>query len=418
MAREFAPARPHVFDSFWMGGFETATHVNEAGRRLDIMSATEHDVQVDHDYALLRSVGITTVRDGVRWHLIERNGTFDFSSLAPMVVAAERHGIQVLWTLLHYGVPDDVDLFSAEFPARFARFSAEVARFIQSHSKRLPFYTPVNEISFFAWAAGEVGWFAPFGKRRGGELKRQLVKAAIAASDAVWKVDRRARIVHVDPVIHVVPPVMRPDLTRAAAEQRESQFESWDMLAGIQAPELGGHPRYLDVMGVNFYHSNQWEYPNVRLRWEDTPRDPRWQPLHRILAEVYDRYRRPLFIGETSHVGVGRAEWLREIAAELWSANDSGVPLEGVCLFPIIDRMDWNDENHWHNSGLWDLVRRDGRLERVLHQEYAQELRHSQALLARCGWGMAPDAEFDVPAPAAAPGEHLPPVYEVTVEGE
>ena len=108
MAREFAPARPHVFDSFWMGGFETATHVNEAGRRLDIMSATEHDVQVDHDYALLRSVGITTVRDGVRWHLIERNGTFDFSSLAPMVVAAERHGIQVLWTLLHYGVPDDV----------------------------------------------------------------------------------------------------------------------------------------------------------------------------------------------------------------------------------------------------------------------------------------------------------------------
>ncbi len=418
MAREFAPARPHVFDSFWMGGFETATHVNEAGRRLDIMAATEHDVQVDRDYALLRSVGITTVRDGVRWHLIERNGTFDFSSLAPMVVAAERHGIQVLWTLLHYGVPDDVDLFSAEFPVRFARFSAEVARFIQTHSKRLPFYTPVNEISFFAWAAGEVGWFAPFAKRRGGELKRQLVKAAIAASDAVWKVDRRARIVHVDPVIHVVPPLMRPDLTRAAAEQRESQFESWDMLAGIQAPELGGHPRYLDIMGVNFYHSNQWEYPNVRLRWEDTPRDPRWQPLHRILAEVYDRYRRPLFIGETSHVGVGRAEWLREIAAELWSANDSGVPLEGVCLFPIIDRMDWNDENHWHNSGLWDLVRRHGRLERVLHQEYAHELHHSRALLARCGWGTAPDAEFDVPAPAAALDESPPPVYEVTATGE
>ena len=49
-------------------------------------------------------------------------------------------------------------------------------------------------------------------------------------------------------------------------------------------------------------------------------------------------------------------QWLREIAAELWSANDAGIPLEGVCLFPIIDRMDWNDENHWHNSGLWDLV--------------------------------------------------------------
>ena len=183
---------------------------------------------------------------------------------------------------------------------------------------------------------------------------------------------------------------MRPDLTEAAANQRESQFESWDMLAGVTAPELGGHPRYLDIMGVNFYHSNQWEYPNARLRWEDTPRDPRWQPLHRILAEVYDRYRRPLFIGETSHIGIGRAQWLREIAAELWSANDSGIPIEGVCLFPIIDRMDWNDEQHWHNSGLWDLVKKNGRLERILHSEYAQELRHSQALLSRCGWGEPP----------------------------
>ena len=123
--------------------------------------------QVDHDYALLKSMGIRTVRDAVRWHLIERDGRFDFSSLAPMVVAAERHGMQVMWTLLHYGVPDDVDFFSPEFPARFARFSAEVARFVQSHSKRLPFYTPINEISFFSWAAGEVGWFWPFAKGPG-----------------------------------------------------------------------------------------------------------------------------------------------------------------------------------------------------------------------------------------------------------
>src|ERR671915_200256 len=108
---------------------------------------------------------------------------------------------------------------------------------------------------------------------RDSALKRQIIKAAIASCEAIWKIDRRARVVHVDPVIHVVPPVMRPDLTEAAAAQRESQFESWDMLAGVTAPELGGHPRYLDVMGVNFYHSNQWEYPNVRLRWEDTPRD-------------------------------------------------------------------------------------------------------------------------------------------------
>jgi beta-glucosidase/6-phospho-beta-glucosidase/beta-galactosidase len=399
MEHDRAPARPHVFDSFWIGGFEAATHVNDAGRRLDMIAATQHDRQVDHDYQLLRSVGITTVRDATRWPLIEQDGKFDFSSLAPMVVAAERHHMQVMWTLCHYGWPDGVDVFSAEFPERFAHYSAEVAKFIQSHSKRLPFYTPINEISFLAWAAGEVGWFHPFGRGRGAELKRQLIKATIAACDAIWKVDRRARVVHVDPIIHVVPPVERPDLTDAARLQRESQFESWDMLAGIQAPELGGHPRYLDIMGVNFYHSNQWEYPNARLRWEDTPRDARWFPLHRMLAEIYDRYRRPLFIGETSHIGVGRADWIREVAAELWSAHDSGVPIEGICLFPVIDRMDWNDERHWHNSGLWDLARTpDGRLERVLHTEYAEEVRRSQALLARCGWGVRPEDHTNHPA--------------------
>src|SRR5687768_18615917 len=89
MERDFAPAGPHVFDSFWIGGFEAATHVNEAGKRLDLIAATEHDVQVDDDYERLRSVGIRTVRDAVRWPLIEQNGKFDFSSLAPMVVAAE-----------------------------------------------------------------------------------------------------------------------------------------------------------------------------------------------------------------------------------------------------------------------------------------------------------------------------------------
>jgi beta-glucosidase/6-phospho-beta-glucosidase/beta-galactosidase len=388
MAPDFALARPHVFDSFWMGGFEAATHINGAGRRLDMLAATQHDRQVDGDYELLKSVGIRTVRDAVRWHLIERDGQFDFSSLAPMVVAANRHGMQVMWTLLHYGIPDGLDFFSPEFPGRFARFAAEVGRFIQRQTKRIPVYTPINEISFLSWAAGEVGWFWPFAIGHGRELKAQLVRAAVAACDALWSVDRRARVVHVDPLIHIVAPAMQPELSDVAEHYRHSQFESWDMLAGVRSPELGGHPRYLDVMGVNFYYSNQWEHFGERLRWEDTPRDRRWRPFHRMLAEVYDRYRRPLFVAETSHIGVGRPEWLREISAELWSAHEEGIPLEGVCLFPIIDRMDWNDEHHWHNSGLWDLVRSpDGVLERVLHPEYAEELRRSQALLARCGWG-------------------------------
>jgi UDP-galactopyranose mutase len=59
-----------------------------------------------------------------------------------------------------------------------------------------------------------------------------------------------------------------------------------------------------------------------------------------------------------------------------------GVPMEGVCIYPIIDRPDWEDPNHCHNSGLWDLRLNEGnRLERVLCEEYADDLR--RAMLSR-----------------------------------
>jgi hypothetical protein len=381
---------PSLFRSFWLAGFESACHINRHGRRIDMLAATQHDRQVDGDYGLLEQVGIRTARDGVRWPLIERAGRYDFASLAPMAEAARRHGIQVIWALCHYGWPDDLDVFSAAFVERFARFSGAVARFLREQSDEIPFYTPVNEISFLAWAAGDKAYIHPYEQGRGLELKRQLVRATIAAIEAVLAVDRRARFVHVDPLIHVVTPRGREDLAELAARQRAGQFEAWDLLAGRREPELGGSPRYLDIMGLNFYHANQWEHPGEgphdRLRWEDEPRDPRWVPLHRLLAELYQRYGRPLFLGETSHFGVGRARWISEIAAEVCAARGSGVPVEGICIYPIIDRPDWDAPEHWHHSGLWDLLPdARGTLQRVLNAEYAAALKLAQARLEQMG---------------------------------
>jgi beta-glucosidase/6-phospho-beta-glucosidase/beta-galactosidase len=368
------------FRSFWMAGFESSCHINGNGIRLDLIAATQHDQLIDEDYARIREMGIETAREGMRWHLIDRGRRMDFSSVLPMVEAAERHGIQVIWNLCHYGWPQDLHLYSSGFVERFARYCGAVARFISDRSDVVPLYVPINEISFFAWAAGEVGYLHPYDRGRGHEIKRQLVRATLAGIEAIWEVDPRARILHVDPLIHVIPPLGRPDLGRAAADQRARQFEAWDMLAGGLEPSLGGHPRYLDIIGVNFYHANQWEYPDQRLRWEDTPRDRRWVPLRHLLSEVYDRYGRPMFLSETSHFGAGRGRWIREVADEVRHARDMDVPVEGICIYPIIDRPDWDDPGHWHNSGLWDL--RAGpadRLERVLCEEYAEELRRAMA---------------------------------------
>ena len=382
-----------------MAGFESACHINRRGQRLDMIAATQHDTFVEADYARLRDVGITSVRDTVRWHLVERSaGNYDFSSLDPMIDAAKRQRTQVIWDLCHYGWPDDLDLFAPAFVDRFANFCRATARHIREGSDDVPLYTPINEVSFFSWAAGEVGWFHPHRHGHGGELKRQLTRACIAAIEAIWDIDPRARIVTAEPIINVVPPKGRPDLAPAAVAYSNSQFEAWDMLSGVMAPELGGHPKYLDVLGVNFYHDNQWEHPGgAKIHWHIHPRDTRWMPFNQMLRAVYERYRRPIYIAETSHVGVGRAEWLRELTTELELAIDAGIPLEGVCLYPIIDRFEWEDPSHWHNSGLWDFERDpDGNFLRVINEPYAAQLRQSQSDLAKRGYGVAITEERDV----------------------
>jgi hypothetical protein len=379
------PAEHGLFRSFWLGGFESASHVNIKGQRIDMLAVTQHDIQADSDYALLRQVGIAAARDGVRWHLVDRGTHYDFASFLPMLRAAQRRQVQVIWTLCHYGCPDDLDILSASFVARFARYCRTVAEVVATESDDVPFYTPINEISFLAWA-GDKGYINPHCRSRGPDLKRQIVRAAIAGMEAILEVDRRARFVHVDPIFHVVPPRGQEHLAERAAAQTAGQYEAWDMLGGLRDADLGGRPRLLDVIGVNFYHANQWEYPgdgpDDRLRWEDTPRDERWVPLHRLLERTYRRYQRPLLIAETSHFGVGRPAWLAEIADEVALALQAGVPLEGVCLYPILDRPDWDDLNHWHNSGLWDLhAAQGGTLRRVLHPDYAAALTAAQRCL-------------------------------------
>ena len=279
------------FKSFIMGGFESACHINGQGRRLDMIGQTQHDIQAEQDYALVKSQAIQTVRDGVRWPLIEKEpGVFNFSSLEPMAEAAQKQGMQVIWTLWHYGWPDDLDVFSPQFVSRFADYSKAVAIFLSQYGDGAPFFTPVNEISYFCWVGGEVGTVHPYAKGRGYEMKMQLVRAALACMDAIWEVSPEARFVHVEPLINVAVPRDRPDLREAAKADHATQYEAYDMIAGVLHPELGGAAKYLDIIGSNFYHENQWFYNADYIPFNEGTPDQDWVPLHRLIEQVYMRY--------------------------------------------------------------------------------------------------------------------------------
>lgn len=339
-----------LFKSFLMGGFECSTHRRRAGERLDLIESTRHSEFAEDDYARLMKIGMRTARDGVRWHLIERAPfVYDFSSLENQVRAMQNTGIQIIWDLFHYGYPDDLDLFSAEFIERFAAFSAATGEFLQSETKERLFICPVNEISFFSWIAGDAGHFYPHERKRGNELKKQLVKATIKSIDAIRAVVPSARFVQTDPAIHVTTGKKDAVSRRRAENYRRAQFQAFDMLCGRLKPELGGAPEYLDIIGLNYYFHNQWFYPN---RHKIMRGHQLYRPFNEILVEYHNRYRRPILIAETGIEDDERADWFRYVCSQAQIALDKGVPLEGVCLYPILNHPGWDDDRHCHN-GLW-----------------------------------------------------------------
>ncbi|MBT2323632.1 glycosyltransferase [Variovorax paradoxus] len=379
-----------------MAGFEGADHVNSKGEALSPNQASAHWDQIEQDYRLLREFGIRTVRESVGW----RNGAADLPDLRRLAAHAElaaRMDMQVLWTIHHYGLPQGVDFFAPDFAARFAGFCEQVARCVARHTQWPAMFLPINEISFLSWAASATDWIHPYRAStdvRGFELKCRLVQAALRGCDAIWSVLPDARIVHTDPMIYITAAAdASPELREEAQARSAQQYQAWDMLCGALEPGLGGAPHYLDVIGVNYYHNNQWEHPtDESLHWHLG--HPRRRDPADMLEELCTRYRRPVFIAETGHVGEGRASWLDDIGSALQRCEQRGVPIEGVCLYPILDRHDWEDPRCWHRSGLWDLPDPERQpTRRELHLPFARRLRHWQSLLpaTRHGRGLAPD---------------------------
>ena len=358
-----------MFSSFIQAGYECSTHILKSGKRLDLIASTEHDRFIKQDYERLLQMGIRTAREGLRWHLIEKSPSrYDFSSLVPIIEAANETGVQVIWDLFHFGWPDYLDIFSVGWVGSFAALAFEFAKLWPSVSGEMPaFVAPVNEISFFSWAAGDIGILNPFAHGRGAEMKQQLVRAALAAVRVLRRELPGVTIISPEPVIHIIGDPAIPGDQESAEAYRRSMFEAWDMLTGRLHPELGGAPDDLDVIGVNYYDRNQWWNYGKTIRLGD----PQYRPFHQILKEVSDRYRLPMFIAETGTEDAARPSWFRYIAEQARQAIAIGVPLHGLCLYPILNHPGWEDDRHCFN-GLWDYAAQDG--SRPIYQPLADEI--------------------------------------------
>jgi len=370
-----------IFPTFFMAGFECSTFVWKDGERKDYVEATGHDRHLAADYAAAMDLGIGIVREAIRWPMVDKgNGKYDWSGVRAVQDAATACKITPIWDMCHYGLPDDCDPFSDDCRKRFVDYCRAAAEFVTSSAEGPYFFTPINEITFFSAAATDLQWMAPFAKGREAELKVVLARMAIEGVKAIREIEPRARMVHVDPIVHAVPPPDRPDLADEARDEafREA-FEAWDMLAGNVNPDLGGSPEILDIVGVNVYHYSQVQLGDDKKREILGPRDPRRKPLSELLKRAWERYHRPIIIGETSGFQDNRADWLKMTMEESLKALNEGVDLHGVCLYPFVDLPDWWTQK-WANIGIFDIADKE-EFERVPYHPYIAELRRWQKLL-------------------------------------
>lgn len=374
------------FKSFWMAGFECTDQLNTFGNRVDFLHVTSHLELLQQDYQSLEAFNIKTVREGLRWSQVEKIPyTYDFSTFQQMLEAGKKNGIQQIWDICHFGFPDDLSPVHPHFTGRFAALCTAFALFYKSLGYAEPLIvTPINEVSFMSWLGGDVAGTSPYCRNNGWEVKYGYMRAYIAGVKALKAVDPTIRILTTEPLVNVVPSLeATPWEIQDARNHHELQYQSLDMLSGRICPELGGKPEYLDMLGFNYYYNNQWILnPHKILGWNDRVPYPYLRQLSDLLREAHMRYNKPVVLTETSHPGIDRPLWIKYISAQVLKTIRDEIPFWGICIYPIIDRPNWDHLDDWHNSGLWDMDPAIGLKSRILHQPSAKALLEGQELLS------------------------------------
>lgn len=326
-----------MLPGFVWGGFEGASHRRRAGQvRVDAIAASGHDRFAALEYAILRSLGIRTAREALRWHLIQPSrGRFDFSSARAQLDAARQHGAAVVLDLCHWGVPDWLDTMGDEFPNALAELARRTAEHVAAEGYPVAAWVPVNEISFWAWAGGQKGGFGPFLVGRGDALKKQLVRGHVAAAQALRSAGTTAPIMVCEPLINVMPRSASPRAASMASAYVDASFEAVRWI-------LEADPTAIDVLGLNHYPHNQWWLGGRKI--PATHRD--YRRLRMLLQGAFRRFGLPIAIAETGAEEPLGDAWMAYVRDECDAAIETGVPLIGACIFPVMDYAGWDNGRH------------------------------------------------------------------------
>jgi hypothetical protein len=119
-----------------------------------------------------------------------------------------------------------------------------------------------------------------------------------------------------------------------------------------------------------------------------------FKPFSKLLEEVWERYRKPILIAETGCEGTARPAWIHYVCQEVRSALTAGIPILGICIYPITDYNGW-DNGRACETGLFTAPNERG--VRQVCQPFLEEIHRQQAIFDRLETGDQRQAANDKP---------------------
>jgi beta-glucosidase/6-phospho-beta-glucosidase/beta-galactosidase len=335
-----------AFESTYQPAFDT-----------DVFETTRHDLHWREDLDLLRACGVRDVRYPVRWHRVEAEpGSFDWRQTDEVLAYLDGAGMRPIVDLVHHtSYPEWIHDFAD--PA----FGPALLRYVSAFAERYPdveAYTIFNEPFTTFLLCGHEGIWPPqlVGLEGFLTVARNVFPALTEASRLLRELLPRARHVYVEACER-----------HTSSSPAGAQFAEWtndrrffltdlflgheldprrpfvaDVLAYGGADLLEIEPGVIDVLGLDYYAHNQWEWADAHVG-TTCPSAP--VPFGDVIREYWDRYRLPCIVGETNIRGLpsDRASWLKYTLEQCERARGLyGVPVEGYCWFPFVDSCDWD----------------------------------------------------------------------------
>ncbi len=366
MARLTPGRRPEDF--LWATGIEDTfvPQTRPGHRALDEYQLMGHYEHWREDLALVRELGLKTVRWGVPWYRVEpfQPGEFDWrwtDQVLPHLV--EELGVTPIVDLMHYGCPFWLrrEFASDDYPAAVAAYAGA---FAERYASLVHWYTPLNEPIVTALYCGQRGLWPPYLRGDPGYVAvlLRVIEGIIATSAALKAADPATVLVHVE--ASGLSRTAREDLHAVAREEQSRTWLTYDLLTGRVVPDhalfpwlvrCGASPDRLaaiaersvpfDLMGLNFYP--QWSttqlYIDRRGRLAYQPVEQDGAGFTGLIQEYWDRYQIPIMVTETSARGdeAIRARWLEASVAAIRGLRERGVPVLGYTWFPLFTMIDW-----------------------------------------------------------------------------